>query len=295
MTKEPCISIIGLGLMGASLALALRARGYEGRLVGYARRAETRTAALARELVDATTGDADAAVQEASLIVLCVPVRACAEFAADMAARLPGGAVVTDVGSTKGWLERQMAGILPPGAFVGSHPIAGSEQQGLAAARADLYAGSVTVVTSGAEASSAAVGRVAALWESVGSRVARMAAAEHDRLLARTSHLPHLAAAALAAAVGRESPAAHGPYCGPGFMDTTRVASGSVEMWLDILLTNAPAVAEELRAFKNEVEDVYDHLQAGRFAAVAAFLARARTARAALLAGRGRDGAAAPE
>ena len=109
-----------------------------------------------------------------------------------------------------------------------------------------------------------------------------------DRLLARTSHLPHVAAAALAKAIGRDCADQVGAFCGTGFYDSTRVASGSIDMWHDVLMTNAPAVAEELRAFKKEVERVYDDLQSGRFGDVAQFLERAREARAELLKGRGR-------
>ena len=287
MTKEPCISILGLGLMGASLAMALRKRGYAGRLVAYARKEETRTEALARGIVDEAFDDPDAAVKSASLIVLCAPIRACADLAADMAPLLQPGTVVTDVGSTKGWMCRQMAGILPSGVFVGSHPIAGSEKQGLQAASADLYEKALTVVTSHLDVPEEAAERVVELWKSAGARVCRMEPEDHDRLLARTSHLPHVAAAALAKAIGRDSAEKVGTFCGTGFYDSTRVASGSIEMWHDILMTNAPAVAEELRAFKAEVERVYDDLQAGRLDDVARFLERAREARAELLRGRG--------
>ena len=290
MTREPCICIVGLGLMGASLAMALRERGYAGRLVAYARREETRRAAVARGIVDGATGDADAAAGEASLVVLCVPVRACADFAAEIAPVLQEGALVTDVGSTKGWLDRQMAGILRAGAFVGSHPIAGSEQQGLDAARGDLYEGAVVVVTGGEGASGEAVGRVSALWEGVGARVVGMSPEEHDRVLARTSHLPHVAAAALAAVVGREGAAEVAEFCGGGFADSTRVAAGGVELWMDILTTNAGAVAEELGVLRGEVERVCEALRGGRFAEVAEFLARARGAREELVGGRARAG-----
>ena len=288
MTKEPCISIVGLGLMGASLAMALRQRNYAGRLVAYARRAETRAEALARGIVDAAFDDPDAAVKEASLVVLCAPIRSCVELAADIAPMLRPDALVTDVGSTKGWICRQMAGILPKGAFVGSHPIAGSEKQGLQAASADLYENALTVVAGHLDVPEEAAERVVALWQSAGSRTCRMEPEDHDRLLARTSHLPHVAAAALAKAIGRDGAAQVGAFCGTGFYDSTRVASGSIEMWNDILATNAPAVAEELRAFKMEVERVYDDLQAGRFGEVATFLERAREAREDLLKGRGR-------
>ena len=288
MTKEPCISILGLGLMGASLAMALRKRGFEGRLSAYARKAEVRGEALKRGIVDVAHDDPDAAVREASLVVLCAPIRACADLAAEIAPVLKPGTLVTDVGSTKGWICRQMAGVLPPGVFVGSHPIAGSEKQGLEAASADLYAGALTVVAAHLDVTEEAARRVADLWSSAGSRVCRMEPEDHDRLLARTSHLPHVAAAALAKAIGRDCAEQVGLFCGTGFYDSTRVASGSIDMWNDILSTNASAVAEELRAFKSEVERVYDDLQAGRFGDVAKFLERAREARAELLKGRGR-------
>lgn len=287
MTKEPCISIIGLGLMGASLAMALRKRGYAGRLVAYARKEATRAEALDRGVVDAAHADPDPAVRDTSLVVLCAPIRTCADLAAEIAPMLPQGALVTDVGSTKGWICRQMAGLLPPGAFVGSHPIAGSEKQGLQAASPDLYEGALTVIATHLDVPEEAAERVADLWRSAGARVCRMEPEDHDRLLARTSHLPHVAAAALAKAIGRDCADQVGVFCGTGFYDSTRVASGSIEMWKDILMTNAPAVADELRAFKGEVERVYDDLQAGRFAEVAAFLERARDARAELLRGRG--------
>jgi prephenate dehydrogenase len=287
MTKEPCISIVGLGLMGASLAMALRKRGYAGRLVAYARKEETRAEALARGIVDAACADPDAAVKDATLVVLCAPIRACVDFAADMAPLLKPGTLVTDVGSTKGWICRQMAGLLPPGTFVGSHPIAGSEKQGLQAASANLYEKALTVVASHLDVPETAVARVVSLWESAGARTCRMEPEDHDRLLARTSHLPHVAAAALAKAIGRDCAEKVGAFCGTGFYDSTRVASGSIDMWHDILLTNAPAVAEELRAFKVEVERVYDDLQAGRLDDVTRFLERARDARAELLRGRG--------
>ncbi len=287
MTKEPCISIIGLGLMGASLAMALRKRGYAGRIVAYARKEETRREALARGIVDAAFDDPDAAVKEASLVVLCAPIRSCVELAVDIGPVLRPGTLVTDVGSTKGWIGRQMAGILPRGVFVGSHPIAGSEKQGLQAASADLYENALTVIASHLDVPEEALERVAALWKSTGARICHMEPEDHDRLLARTSHLPHVAAAALAKAIGRDSAEQVGAFCGTGFYDSTRVASGSTEMWNDILMTNAPSVAEELRAFKMEVERVYDDLQAGRFGDVAKFLERAREARAELLKGRG--------
>ena len=286
MTKEPCISIVGLGLMGASLAMALRKRGYTGRLVAYARKSATREGALARGIVDEAFDDPNPAVKDATLVVLCAPIRACVDLAAGIAPILKPGALVTDVGSTKGWICRQMAGLLSPGVFVGSHPIAGSEKQGLDAASDGLYEQALTVVTSSLDVPEEAAERIKDLWTSAGAQVCRLSPEDHDRLLARTSHLPHVAAAALANAIGRDSAESVGTFCGTGFYDSTRVASGSIDMWRDILMTNAPAVAEELRAFKIEVERVYDNLQAGRLDEVTQFLVRARDTRAELLRGR---------
>jgi len=236
--------------------------------------------------VDEAFADPDAAVAAASLAVLCAPIRTCVELAADVAPALRPGTLVTDVGSTKGWICRQMAGVLPPGVFVGSHPIAGSEKQGLDAASADLYENALTVVAAHVDVPAEAAERVVALWRSAGARICRLDPEDHDRLLARTSHLPHVAAAALAKAIGRDCADQVGAFCGTGFYDSTRVASGSIDMWNDVLMTNAPAVAAELRAFQAELERVYDDLRAGRFGDVAAFLERARSARADLLKGR---------
>jgi prephenate dehydrogenase len=209
-------------------------------------------------------------------------------LAADIAPLLKPGTLVTDVGSTKGWICRQMAGILPPGVFVGSHPIAGSEKQGLQAASADLYENALTVVATHLDVPEEAAERVAVLWKSAG-RAGVPHGAGGPRPAAG-AHEPFAARGRGGAGEGDRARQrrAGGLFCGTGFYDSTRVASGSIEMWHDILMTNAPAVAEELRAFKAEVERVYDDLQAGRLDDVAKFLERAREARAELLRGRSR-------
>ena len=259
-TTQRRAALVGTGLIGGSVGLALRSLGWH--VTGTDEDATVLARAVEVGAVDATGVDPDA-----ELTVVATPVSTVAQLARQALQR---GGVVTDVGSTKGWIGRQMAGLLPAGVFVGSHPVAGSEKQGLQSASADLYENALTVVAGSADAPEAAVARVTDLWASTGSRTCRMAPEDHDRLLARTSHLPHVAAAALAKAIGRDSAAQVGAFCGTGFYDSTRVASGSIEMWNDVLRTNAPAVAEELRAFKLEVERVYDDLQAGRFDDVAA-------------------------
>ncbi len=290
MDRDASIAIVGLGLMGGSLAMALKRNGHAGRIVGASRRPEVRAAALAAGAVDVAVASPAEAAEGAAMVVLCAPVMVIPDLAAAIAPRLHG-AVVTDVGSTKGWvLERMRRAIGGRAEVVGSHPIAGSERQGFDAARADLYEGAVTVVTPDGS-SNDAVGRVEAVWRRAGSRVVRMSAAEHDRRLARTSHVPHLAAALVAwcAGAGGDEPAETACVCGPGFRDTTRVAEGSPEIWHDILVTNRDAIEAELQRFAMALDGVRTRLRRGDFGAARDFLAEAREARRRLL----RD--AAPE
>jgi prephenate dehydrogenase len=284
------VAIVGLGLMGGSLGLALKKRGGGPTVSGYARREATRAEALRLNAVDAVKADPAEAVRGAELVVLCAPVFSMPALAAACRPGLQAGTLVTDVGSTKAWLTGEIrAALRDSGAvFVGSHPIAGSEQQGLAAARADLYQDAVTIVTADGTEPPPAVEQVSAFWRAIGSAVRRMSPAEHDRIMARTSHLPHVAAALVAAVVGRaDGPAQLGAFCGPGFRDVTRVAEGSPEVWLDILQSNRPAVAEELRALQTRLAEMLAALERGDDAALRRLLEASRAARRALLAARG--------
>lgn len=279
------IAIMGLGLMGASLGLALKARGGTGTITGYARRPETRAAALERGVVDAVYADPAEAVRRADLAVLCVPVLSMPELARACAPGLSAGCLVTDVGSTKALLTSEIRLCLQPSGaiFVGSHPIAGSEQQGLEAGRADLYAGAVTIVTTDGTEPAEAVESIRAFWAQLGARVGVMRPEEHDRVMARTSHLPHVVAALLAATVGRAGDAEQlGPFCGPGFRDTTRVAEGSPDVWNDILQSNGRPVAEELMALKQKLDEVLRMFAQDDRAALRRFLEAGRASRQAL-------------
>ena len=282
MGADPDIVILGLGLMGGSLGLALKTRGYRGRVSGYARRAETRELALARGAVDAVYDEAEAAVRGSPLVVVCAPVLAIPDLISRVAPALQPDAVVTDVGSTKDWIVRRAQAVLSgrPAEFVGSHPVAGSEQQGMEAARADLYEGAVTVVTPDG-AGLRAVAAVEALWKTAGSRIVSMSAADHDRGIARTSHLPHLAAALTALCAGRPGmdDAAIAALCGPGIRDTTRIAGGSPDLWHDIVMTNPEALLVELDSMRDAVEALIDRMRARDFESIREILARARDAR----------------
>lgn len=282
--QDQRVAILGLGLMGASLGLALRAKGV--RVVGYNHSPANARTALERGAVDAIAPTPAEAVAGASLVVLAAPVLANIAFADEIAGALAPDAVVTDMGSTKGEFCRRVAAAHPGMVLVGSHPVAGSEKQGAGAARADLFQGRRCVVTPLDGKPEEAVERVEALWCAVGAVTIRMSPEAHDRLLARTSHLPHLVSAALAETIGRDRAAEVGTFCGPGFCDTTRLAAGSVPMWRDILETNRAAIESELRAFKDAVDALYRDIHAGDSVSWTRFLDRARAARAALLEGR---------
>ena len=283
--QERSVAILGLGLMGASLGLALRGKGV--RVVGYNHSPANARTALERGAVDAVASSPAEAVAGASMVVLAAPVLANIVFADAIAGALEEGAVVTDMGSTKGEFCHRVAAEHPGMCLVGSHPVAGSEKQGAGAARADLFEGRRCVVTPLSGTPEEAVQRVEALWRAVGAGTLRMPPEDHDRLLARTSHLPHLVSAALAETIGRDRAEEVGTFCGPGFCDTTRLAAGSIPMWRDILETNRAAIESELRAFKDALDALYRDIQAGDSVSWTRFLDRARAARAALLEGRG--------
>jgi len=249
------VCVVGLGLMGASLAAALRGSGFGGSVVGCARRVEAIEAGLERGWLDEGCTDMGAAVAEADVVVFCLPVEAIAEQVEALVELFKVGAVVTDVGSTKGMLAERLGAALEGSGveFVGSHPICGSERRGFEAVDEALYTGRLAVVCGDEGASRGAVKVVHQLWEQVGCEVVSMGAGEHDEVLATTSHLPHLAAALVVRSVVRGDVERVADFCGTGFRDTTRVASGSAAVWADIVLSNRGALSGVLDSFEREL------------------------------------------
>lgn len=265
MDEQQNIAILGIGLMGASLSLGLKKRGFSGRVLGYARREETRVQALESGVADAVFADPSEAVREADIVVVCVPIWTIAKLAEQIIPALKFGAVVTDVGSTKSELLKTMNPLFAESGahFVGSHPIAGSEKTGLHAGNPDLYEGRLTVVCPSNGTPESANAAVSNLWKSAGAEVVEMSPEEHDALLASTSHLPHMIAAALARSVANGDPVKKADFCGTGFKDTTRVASGSADMWVDIIDTNRAALEAELGRFHEELQGLIEILHDG--------------------------------
>jgi len=289
MRKKPKfgkIAIIGLGLMGASLGLALKKGGLATEVAGFARKSKTRRNALSKKIVDIACGRIEYAVRDAELVVICAPVGAIPDLARKCVPMMRKNAAITDVGSSKGKIIAETEKIFAEGdvKFVGSHPIAGSEQQGLEAARPDLYRNAVVAVTPTKRTSQAALRKVAAFWRSLGSSVVVLPPREHDRIMARTSHLPHLIAAALSACVGREKAEKYGMFCGSGFRDTTRIAEGDPQLWRDIVADNAGFLRKELKIFATELNKIISGLEKGKSDITEKYLRKGRDSRMKLLA-----------
>lgn len=279
MKETETIAILGLGLMGASLGLALKKNGFQGEIRAYARREETRRDALGEGIADVVYEDPAKAVRGVDMVVLCVPILIIPELLERCLPGLGEGTVVTDVGSTKAWVMKRAEELLAKSGalFVGSHPIAGSEKKGLRFGQADLYEGSVVVITPG-EQDRGAVKKIARMWNMIGARVKLMTPEKHDCILAKTSHLPHLVAAALALAGGDD-----GSLCGSGFRDTTRIAEGSPRVWRDIVLTNPKVLLNEIAKYRDSLAELEQILQTGDEDAIEKWLSNARKARRGLL------------
>lgn len=259
-------AILGVGLLGGSLGLALRRRGLASEVTGLVRREETIAEALRLGAVDRASRCLDTVIEGADLVVFCTPLGQMEALGDRLNGVLSSGAVVTDVGSAKAGvvasLEPRVAAA--GGRFVGSHPMAGSERTGVEASREDLFEGAVSVVTPTATSEAEAVLRVNALWESVGARVLTLEAGRHDALVSRSSHLPHLVASALVDCVlGNGGDAEQALLCATGFRDTTRVALGSPEMWRDIGLANRGALLEALDRFERSIGGLRRALESG--------------------------------
>lgn len=270
------IAILGGGLLGGSLALALKALERPPQVRMWARREET--VAHAREIgISGATTELAAAVAGAELAVLCVPVGSMSALVSDMLdAGLPDGCVITDVGSVKCAPHRDITPLLAgtDRIFIGSHPMAGSERTGITAVAAHLFQNAACLLTNDEHASPARCEALERFWQSVGCHTSWMAAAVHDELVARISHLPHIVAAG-AARVCLKDPS-EGRFAGGGLRDTTRVASGSAEMWAEIVTENREAILEPLRETISDLCEVLSYLEEGDQEAARQWLAVAK-------------------
>jgi cyclohexadieny/prephenate dehydrogenase len=277
------VALIGLGLIGSSIARAARRGGAAREIAGYARSPETRAAAARLGFLDDVCGTAAEAAEGADLVILCTPVGAMGALAAEIAPALAPGAIVSDVGSVKKWVIDAVGPRLPEGAaFVPAHPIAGTEQSGPEAGFATLFDNRWCILTPTPASPRRAVGRVAEFWERCGAKVDVMTPDHHDLVLAVTSHTPHLIAYTM---VGVADDMRHVTesevikYSAAGFRDFTRIAASDPTMWRDVFLTNREATLEILGRFAEELFALQRAIRTGDGQALFDYFTRTRAIR----------------
>ncbi len=282
------VIIVGVGLLGTSLGLAMKARGLANHITGVGRLGSTSlNTALQRLAIDsASTNLPDALQKSPDLIILCTPLRQFPDAFKALHGRLSPNTLITDVGSTKtqvmAWAQEYLA--IDPAIFIGSHPMAGSEKRGPESARPDLYDGGLCLLCEPTPPNPNALAKIEALWRAVGMRTLRLTPALHDQWVATISHLPHAVAFALVNTASKHPEmlqAAAG-----GFLDTTRIASSDVDMWTDIFLTNRAAVAASIDAFSADLASLKHAIMTSNESAIRTALTHGKAARDALIASR---------
>ena len=274
------LAVVGVGLLGGSVAKAARAGALAGRIVGIGRDAARLRPALDDGTLDAATTDLEVGVRQADFVLLAAPVLAIERLLERVWHATSDGVVITDVGSTKGNIVRaaERLAAARPLAFVGSHPMAGSEQSGYRVARVDLFRGATVVVTPTDRTELRAVKAATEFWEALGARVSTLDPETHDRSVAAISHLPHLIACALVDGAGRVDPAAL-ELAARGFKDTTRIAAGDPDMWAEVFLANRAALSACVDAFGRALADLQRAIDAGDADVLRAVLARIKAVR----------------
>ena len=272
-TRQTTVAILGLGLLGGSIAGVARNRA-KLRVVGWSNTESTRLTALERGLIDASEPTPADAVRDADLVICCTPVGSIPQVIGMLVGKLKPGAIVTDVGSTKRSIVAAGERLLGT-SFIGSHPMAGSERSGLDAATDSLLEGRLCLITPTERTPPESFERVDAFWQSLGMRTTRVFPADHDRLLADVSHLPHLIAAAVVAL-----PDARGlAVAGQGFADTTRIAAGDASLWRDIMMDNKESIIRSLDRLLAGLRDYRTALQASDAGKIETMLAAASARR----------------
>lgn len=274
--------IVGVGLIGGSLARALKQAGMVGRVLGLSRTDRSIEAALELGVIDEAASDLGAAAAEADVIVLATPVRTMTRLWPQLNNALSDTAIVTDVGSVKGRVvdDARVALGSACARFVPAHPIAGTENSGVEASFAELFVDKQVILTPLEDNDPRAVDVVERMWTVCGARVSSMAVAEHDRLLAATSHLPHVVAYALVDYLASRPEAQElFELAAGGFYDFTRIASSDPTMWRDICLTNAAPLADVVRGFKDRLDILLGAIEGGDGGALEACFQRSKSAR----------------
>ena len=270
MSSKPLFSrvaLIGFGLIGGSIARAARAQGLAGEIVTTARSPATRARVKELGIVDRVVETNVEAVKDADLVILCIPVGACGPVAQEIAPHLKPGAIISDVGSVKGAVVQEMVPYLPKGVhFVPAHPVAGTEHSGPDSGFAELFVNRWCILTPPAGTDPAAVEKLQAFWAGIGAKVEVMTPDHHDRVLAITSHLPHLIAYTIVGTADELEQVTSSEvmqFSASGFRDFTRIAASDPTMWRDVFLANKDAVLEMLGTFNEDLSKLTRAIRRG--------------------------------
>ncbi len=280
------VTIIGCGLIGSSVARAVRVHMPTVRLTGSDLEADVRQRARELDLFDDVTDTAAAAVVDADLVILATPVGAMAAVAADIAADLPAGVVISDVGSVKGSVLAALTAALPGAAIIPAHPVAGTEKSGPESGFASLFHNRWCILTPPADADPVNVERLTSFWTRLGANVEVMDARHHDMVLAVTSHLPHLIAYSIVGTASDLEGVTNSEvikYSAGGFRDFTRIAASDPVMWRDVFLTNRDAVLEVLQRFNEDLTALQRAIRWGDGEALHELFSRSRSVRRAII------------
>ncbi|MHC4307796.1 MAG: prephenate dehydrogenase [Planctomycetota bacterium] len=275
------VAIVGTGLIGGSIGLGLQKRGLATTVIGVGHRKASINKALKIKAIDEGAISIEKAAKEADIIILATSVSLIPDYAKKIIPLMKKSAILTDVGSTKDYIVSQVnkeikskCGREKPN-FIGAHPLAGSEQRGIESARADLFEGSVCVLTPTSLNSKQGITRLSNMWKALGARVSIMTPSKHDEILALVSHLPHFVASSLAGVIEEK----HWKFAASGLRDTTRIASGDPELWLSISKQNKKEIIEALKLFSEEVKCMLNDLERGNDKKLLGRLKKAKTVR----------------
>ncbi len=262
--------VVGVGLLGGSIATASRERGLAKHIIGVGRSEQRINQAIAAGILDAGTTNLAKAAEQADLIIFCTPVDCIARDVIAIHPHLSESCIVTDVGSTKGEICQQVDTALGKGKhqFIGSHPLAGSEKTGFEHSSSDLFEQAAVVITPQSETPESRTELLVQFWTAIGAKIHLMSPEAHDKTLAMTSHLPHLVASALAASVKEKDL----PLAATGYADTTRIAAGDPELWTSIFLQNSTAMLEATQEFQQQLKAMIEAIKQGNQDHLAALL-----------------------
>ncbi len=255
------ITVLGVGLIGASFAMGVKKNGICRYVCGFGRTRENLERAKAKGIIDFFETDAAGACRDSDLVLFSTPVGSFLDIARKSASAFKKGAIVTDAGSVKGYLVSEMEKVMPEGVhFIGGHPIAGSDRSGIESADAGLFRDAKCIVTPTPRSDETALDKVSGLWRALGAKVIAMDPAEHDRIYAAVSHLPHVIAYSLVSTIAGVDPS-YLEFSGQGFRDMTRIAASSQELWRDVCMLNRENLIEMITVFQQNLDSLSRYLR----------------------------------